>query len=185
MGFLFPVGLALVLLALIIILLLRNERIQQERRLIEEHRQVLGLPDGDLVYENSEGQGDLLTSDQYILAGKPDFVIKLADGRLVPIEQRLAVRNVTTPQRHHELQVAAYCLILEEYSEQMPTHGILRYADRDFTIDYTKSLRKKVISSLEKMAACDQYNAPDLQKQTAAKCRACTFKPICPIGRDK
>ncbi len=182
---LFPAGLGLLLFALAIIILLRNERLYQRRRLIAERHRALGLPVGELVYEDADGQGTLLFSDQYPLTGKPDYVVRLDDGRLVPVELKLSTQNVTTPYNNHAIQVAAYCLILEDYSEQPPTHGILRYADREFTIDYTPTLRKKVIRLLEEMARCNEQQAPPLQKQRPAKCRACTFQAICPIGSGK
>jgi len=112
-------------------------------------------------------------------------VVRLDDGHLVPVELKLSTQSVTTPYNNHVIQVAAYCLILEDYSEQPPTHGILRYADREFTIDYTPTLRKKVIRLLEEMARCNEQQAPPLQKQRVAKCRACTFQAICPIGSGK
>jgi CRISPR-associated exonuclease Cas4 len=182
---LFPTGLALLLFALAIIILLRNERIYQQRRLIAERHHALGLPTGELVYEDADGQGTLLFSDQYPLVGKPDYVVKLDDQRLIPVELKLSTHNTTTPYSNHILQLAAYCLILEDYAERPPTHGILRYADREFTIDYTPALRKKVIRLLEEMARCNEQQAPPLQKQRPAKCHSCTFQSICPIGSSK
>ncbi len=182
---LLPGGLGLLLLALALLILLRNERRYQRRRLIEERKRVLGLPPGELVYEDADGQGEPLASDQYPLAGKPDYVVRLDDGRLVPIELKLSVHDTMAPYSNHVVQVAAYCLILEDYSELPPTHGILRYADHEFTIDYTPALRKKVIRLLEEMTRCTQQQPPPLQKQRAVKCRACTFQPICPVGRGK
>jgi len=182
---LFPVGLGLLLLALAIIILLRNERLYQRRRLIVERHRALGLPAGELVYEDADGQGALLFSDQYPLVGKPDYVVKLDDSRLVPVELKLSTQNATTPYSNHVMQLVAYCMILEDYSERPPTHGILRYADREFTIDYTPTLRKKVIRLLGEMERCDEQQAPPLQKQRPAKCRVCTFQAICPIGSGK
>jgi CRISPR-associated exonuclease Cas4 len=76
-------------------------------------------------------------------------------------------------------------LILEDYSEAPPTHGILRYADRDFTIEYTATLRKKVIRLLSEMESCNEQQRPQLARQKVTKCRACTFQPICPVGQGK
>src|SRR5579884_3249044 len=140
---LIPTGLALLIFALAIIILLRNERLFQRSMLMAEWYGALGLPAGELVYEDADGQGVLLFSDQYPLAGKPDYVVKLDDQRLVPVELKLSTHNATTPYSNHVLQLAAYCLILEDYAERPPTHGILRYADREFTIDYTPTLRRK------------------------------------------
>lgn len=185
MQVLLPAGILLLLVGVALLILLRNERRYQRERLITERQQILGLPPGELVYEDADGQGEPLSSAAYPLVGKPDYVVKLLDGRLVPIELKLSTQNVTTPHSNHIMQVAAYCLILEDYSELPPTHGILRYADSEFTIDYTPALRKKVLRHLNAMAHCHENLSPALARQSPSKCRACTFQPICPVGRGK
>ena len=181
---LLTLGLIFVLFPLAFLLLLLNERHRQRKRLITEHRHTLGLPEGELVYEDVDGQGEILSSNTYPLVGKPQYIIRLADGRLVPIEVKANVSETAT-QPHHELQLAAYCLILEDYAEQPPTHGILRYAESEFTIDYTLPLKKKVLRMLDEMERCTEQQPPPLKTQKAAKCRACTFQAICPVGRNK
>ncbi|MBV9688262.1 MAG: Dna2/Cas4 domain-containing protein [Ktedonobacteraceae bacterium] len=183
--FLFPAGLALLLIAVAFLLLLLNERRYQRSRLIAERHRALGLPTGELVYEDADGRGETLYSSEYSLVGKPDYIVQLSDGRPVPIEIKPNVQNATAPYPNHAVQIAAYCLILEDYFEQPPTHGILRYADCEFTVDYTPALRKKVIRLLNEMASYTEQRPPPLTKQRAAKCRACAFQPICPVGRGK
>ena len=185
MGLLLPIGLGLLFIALTLVLLLLNERRYQRRRLMAERQHALGLPEGELVYEDADGQGETLSSSAYPLVGKPDYVVKLPDGRPVPVELKLNVQNATVPYSNHTVQVGAYCLILEDYFEQPPTHGILRYADCEFTVEYTPALRKKVIKLLTEMERCSEQQPPPLAKQRAAKCRACTFQPICSVGRNK
>lgn len=177
-------GLIFVLFPLAFLLILLNERYRQRRRLITEHRRTLGLPEGELVYEDVDGQGEILSSNIYPLVGKPHYIIRLADGRLVPVAVKTNVSE-TAPQPQHELQLAAYCLILEDYAELPPTYGILRYAESEFTIDYTIPLKKKVVRLLDEMERCTEQQPPPLKNQKAAKCRACMFQAICPVGRNK
>ncbi|HLG76885.1 MAG TPA: CRISPR-associated protein Cas4 [Ktedonobacteraceae bacterium] len=181
----FAAGWGLLLLAVAILLLFFNERRFQRVRLAEEKQKVLGLPAGELVYEDADGLGEPLSSSTHPLLGKPDYVVRLPDGRLVPIELKLSAQNVTAPYPNHVIQVAAYCLILEDYAEASPTHGIIRYADREFTVDYTPALRKKVLRYLDEMSRCSEQEPPPLAKQSAAKCRSCAFQPICPVGSRK
>src|SRR5216684_50095 len=182
---LLAIGLGLLLAAFALVLLLLNERRFRRTRLIGERQRALGLPEGELVYEDADGQGEPLSSSIYPLAGKPDYVVKLPDGRPVPVELKLNVHDATAPYNNHQIQVAAYCLILEDYFERAPTHGILRYADREFTVEYTPALRRKVIRLLTEMARCSEKQPPPLKTQRAAKCRSCPFQPICPVGRTK
>src|SRR5437588_10554323 len=182
---LLAIGLGLLLASLALtILLLNDHRIRRSKLIAERHR-ALGLPEGELVYEDANGLGEPLSSSVYPLVGKPDYVVELADGRPVPIELKLNVHDVTAPHSNHMIQLAAYCLILEDYFVQAPTHGILRYADREFTVEYTPALKKKVIRLLTEMARCNEQQKPPLTRQRAAKCRACTFKALCPVGKNK
>jgi CRISPR-associated exonuclease Cas4 len=182
---LLTLGLIAFILAGILGVLFWNERRGQRTRLLVERKRVLGLPEGKLVYEDADGQGQLLSSSEFPLVGKPDYVVQLPDGRPVPVELKLNVHDATAPYSNHQAQIAAYCLILEDYFARPPTHGILRYADREFTIEYTPALRKKIIRLLTQMARCSEQEPPPLARQRAAKCRVCAFQPVCPVGREK
>ena len=180
-----PTGLTLLVIALILLLLLLNERRFQQDRLENQRRHDLGLPSGELVYEDADGEGEPLSSREAPLAGKPTYIIQLQDGRPVPIEVKPSVQNLKQPESNHIVQIGAYCLILEDYFEAPPTHGVLRYADHEFVVDYTPALRKKVLRLLKEMTNCSEDRPPSLTRQRATKCRACLFQPICPVGQGK
>src|SRR5712692_5469374 len=95
MNILLAIGLGLMLAALALLILLLNERRFQRSRLLAERKRALGLPEGELVYEDADDQGEPLSSSAYPLVGKPDYVVQLPDGRPVPIELKLTVQNVT------------------------------------------------------------------------------------------
>jgi CRISPR-associated exonuclease Cas4 len=179
-------GLLCLMFAGIMGTLLWNERRVQQDRLLHERKRALSLPEGELVYEDADGAGALLSSSAYPLVGKPAYVMRLPDGRPVPLELKLNIHDATAPDQQHQVQLAAYCLILEDYFPQtLPTHGILRYADREFTIEYTPALRKKVLRLLTQMNLCSEQEPPALARQRVTKCRSCVFQPICPVGRAK
>jgi len=104
---LLPVGLGLLLIALALGILILNERRYQRQRLMTERHRALGLPEGELVYEDADGEGEPLSSSAYPLVGKPDYVVQLPDGRPVPIELKLGVQDATLPLSNHSVQVAA------------------------------------------------------------------------------
>src|SRR5216683_6764529 len=167
---LLAIGLGLLLAAFALVLLLLNERSFRRTRLVGERKRALGLPEGTLVYEDADGQGEPLSSSEFPLEGKPDYIVQLPDGRPVPVELKLNVHDATVPYSNHQIQVAAYCLILENYFERVPTHGILRYADREFTVEYTPAMRRKVIRLLGQMALCSEQEPPPLARQRVARC---------------
>lgn len=175
-------GIGCLLLTVALLVLLLNERRSQRRRMQEARKRLLGLPAGEIVYEYEDGERGWLSSSSYPLTGKPTYVVQLPDGRPVPVEVMTSSEHVTAPHPHHIVHIAADCLILEDYFEVPPTHGILRYADREFTIEYSAALRKKVIRYLAEMARCSEQEPPALARQRVSKCRSCTFQAMCPIG---
>src|SRR5215467_16041011 len=111
---LLAIALGLLLASLALAILLLNARRVRRSRLLAERHRALGLPEGELVYEDADGQGEPLSSSSYPLVGKPDYVVQLPDGRPVPIELKPTVQDVSAPYSNHTIQVAAYCLILED-----------------------------------------------------------------------
>src|SRR5436853_6425854 len=107
---LLPIGLILLLIALALGILILNERRYQRQRLIAERHRALGLPEGQLVYEDADGQGEPLSSGAYPLVGKPDYIVQAPGGCPVPVELKLNVRDATVPFSNHIVQVGAYCL---------------------------------------------------------------------------
>jgi CRISPR-associated exonuclease Cas4 len=178
-------GLIALTLSFVIMLLIRNERMLRLRRQIRKHHEELGLPRGTLVYENPHGQGSLLTSRELPLTGRPDYVVKANDGRPIPILVVPLEEPLSKPQSHHTIQIAAYCLLLEEYFEDASSYGILRHGQRDIIVEYTTALRRKVLRHLDTMIACDEVEMPVLSRQKATKCKACIWKGVCSLGQQK
>src|SRR5437016_8169461 len=124
---LLAIGLGLLLASLALAILLLNDRRVRRSHLIAERHRALGLPEGELVYEDADGLGEPLSSSGYPLVGKPDYVVKLAVGRPVPIELKLILHVVIAPHSNHMINLAAYCFILKVYFLKAPTHAILRF----------------------------------------------------------
>src|SRR5947207_15310084 len=101
--FLLSIGLGLLLAAIALSILLLNERRNRRGRLIAERRRALGLPDGELVYEDADGLGEPLVSSAYPLVGKPDYVVRTPDGRPVPVELKPNVHDATAPYSKHQM----------------------------------------------------------------------------------
>jgi CRISPR-associated exonuclease Cas4 len=139
------------------------------------------LPEGKIVYQDADGTGQPLLATSYPLSGKPDYVIVAPDGTPIPVELKLTIAS-EEPQRHHVMQLAAYFVILEDLHAQPPAYGVLRYANKDFTIPYTDALKRQVLRRLAELERCDEQHPPLLSHQLPSKCQTCPFQPICPIG---
>jgi CRISPR-associated exonuclease Cas4 len=114
--------------------------------------QETGLPEGRISYVDTGAWNRCersLFSNQYQLTGKPDYLVRNRAG-VIPVE----VKSGTAPQQpylSHVLQLAAYCLLVEEQEGQAVPYGIIKYADKAFEVDYTPALRARVVDTLAAM----------------------------------
>ena len=145
-------------------------------------RQHSGLPQGRLVYADTHGQDwqpvpEPLYSDRYGLVGKPDYVVDTAKG-LIPVEVKSSAAP-PVPYVGHLLQLAAYCLLIEESSGQVPPYGLLKYADALYEVDFTRELRVELLDTLANMRQ-DRLaeNVPRSHNQPG-KCLNCGFYNVC------
>ncbi|MCZ7546238.1 MAG: PD-(D/E)XK nuclease family protein [Anaerolineae bacterium] len=103
-------------------------------------RRASGLPEGQVVYRDTGvgKQEQPLFSRRHRLSGRPDYLLH-REGRLIPVEVKSG-RGPEKPYKSHILQLAAYCLLVEDVYGRRPPYGIIRYADCVFEVDYTKQL---------------------------------------------
>ena len=139
-----------------------------------------GLPQGRVIYTDTGGWGRLerpLFSRQFLLTGKPDYLV--ADGAdVIPVEVKSS-RAPAQPYPSHVLQLAAYCLLVEECYGRRPAYGIVKYADRAFEVDYTPELEDELLATLEDMR--DDLAAGDAPRNhdEPRRCRACGYRQQC------
>ncbi|MGB9752856.1 MAG: CRISPR-associated protein Cas4 [Roseiflexus castenholzii] len=160
------VGLALLLLALVALI--------GALRL----RASAGLPWAPVVYRDTDAQSPErpLIARRIGLVGKPDYLIQKR-GRLIPVEVKPG-RNATRPYESDLMQLAAYCLLLEETTGVAPPYGLLCYADRTFRLSYTAQVRQETLALIEEMrAALD--NECDRSHDDPARCLGCGFLSMC------
>ena len=137
----------LVLTALVAILLLAGIFWWLARR----NRATAGLPSGQVVYDDSGAQERVpsLYAPRYALAGKPDYVLRQGQ-QIIPVEVKPG-RRAATPYEADVLQLAAYCLLVEESLGSRPPYGLLRYQSRTFCIPYDLALQEKLLATLAAM----------------------------------
>jgi CRISPR-associated exonuclease Cas4 len=143
-------------------------------------QQTSGLPKGRVIYTDTGAWSrceQTLFSERFALTGKPDYLIEQA-GLLIPVEVKPTTAP-PTPYLAHVLQLGAYCLLVEESYGLRPPHGILKYGDRAFEIDFTDGLRDEVVATLHAMRrsldARDVHHSHD----EPARCRSCGYRGRC------
>jgi CRISPR-associated exonuclease Cas4 len=148
--------------------------------LAQRGRARSGLPQGRVVYTDTGGWGRLerpLFSHEFRLTGKPDYLV--ADGAdIIPVEVKSG-RAPAQPYPSHILQLAAYCLLVEECHGRQPPYGIIKYADRTFEVDYTPELEDELLATLDDMRADLADEDASRSHDEARRCRACGHRERC------
>lgn len=141
-----------------------------------------GLPQGRLVYADT-GRWSAVAqpyfSQRYRLAGKPDYLVAGDDG-LVPVE----VKHTAAPAggrayESHVMQLAAYCLLVEEAHAQAPRYGLIRYTDATVQIDYTPALRARLLELMDELRASRGRAGVNRNHSDPARCRSCGVRHAC------
>jgi len=169
----------LILLGLIIFLLglwffRQGQRIQQQT----------GLPIGEVIYSDTGAWQKVeapLISRRYGLVGKPDYLVQVTEKRqriTIPVEVK-SRRRPPTLYDNHALQLATYCLLVEEKFQTTPPYGLLHYADATIKIAFTDRLRNQVLAAAD--AIRHAQTAPNVPRSHAdpGRCRACGYQLGC------
>lgn len=143
-------------------------------------RQRSGLPWARVVAADMDAARSLqrpLFSRRYLLTGKPDYILQL-HGQMIPVEVKPG-RHAPAPYQSDLMQLAAYCLLLEEETGRPPPYGLLRYAKTTFRLTYTPAVRDQVLAIVAEMQAT--LDAADCARSHSEprRCAACGFRDIC------
>lgn len=141
-----------------------------------------GLPSGKIVYADNRVFQSLpqpLYDPALDLVGKPDYIIALKDGTVIPVEYK-SHPAPDRPYDSHVLQLAAYCYLCATSYQRRPPYGLIRYADKTFQINYTTQLESSLKDTITAMRSCEcQSLSPDRSHHQPSRCRACGYRSIC------
>lgn len=163
--------LAVILLAIGLSLRSRAEEVYQET----------GLPQGEIIYQDTlRTETEVLEplfSRTFRLAGKPDYLIQ-EDGEIIPVEVKSG-RTPARPYDSHVYQLAAYCLLVSDLYGRRPTHGIIRYPNRQFVVPYDEQLEDDLLHLMDAMRFDANSANVHRSHEHAARCTACSFRYTC------
>lgn len=147
-------------------------------------RAAAGLPQGRVVYSDTgawERVEKPLRSRRHGLVGRPDYLVRHTENgktTVIPVEVK-SRRRPAAPAESHVLQLAAYCLLVEETYKARPAYGLLHYADATLQIPYTDALRQAVLATADDIRR--GRHAADLHRDHTdpARCRGCGYRHAC------
>ena len=148
-------------------------------------RRRTGLPWAPVVYQDT-WRRELerpLFSRRLGLTGKPDYLIERR-GATIPVEVKPG-RTASVPYEADLMQLAAYCLLIEETSGEAPPYGLLRYAQHTFRLNYTDQVRGDLLDLLDEMRELLEADDCPRSHEQPQRCRACGFYDQCDDALDE
>ena len=135
-----------------------------------------GLRGRILAADDSRLGAPTLRSARLGLAARPDHLVR--DGQVViPVEQKPTARRVWPS---HQLQVAAQCTLVEETTGVRPPHGLVVLAGGvQEQVAFDHVLEGRLHQTMAAMRQALTAQAAPGPRWSAARCRACGFRPIC------
>jgi CRISPR-associated exonuclease Cas4 len=144
-------------------------------------RRRSGLPDGKVIYSDTgawQRNEQSFFSATYGITGKPDYLVR-DHKMIVPVEVKSSSAP-TTPREGHVMQLAMYCLLVEENMSQRPAYGMIQYSDRAFKVEFTDELRAHVLHTLSEMRlAAELSDGPHRSHQNPHRCSGCGLREAC------
>ncbi|HJR09536.1 MAG TPA: CRISPR-associated protein Cas4 [Pyrinomonadaceae bacterium] len=154
-----------------------------------------GLPEGQIIYsdtgspvgriapitlnERGERQEKPLLSHRHGLIGRPDYLVRTDEG-IVPVEAKSTTCPANgMPYESHLMQLASYCLLVEEALGERVPFGVIRYRDRQLRVDYTDELRETLLELLAEMREARGADEVHRSHEEAGRCAACSYRDIC------
>jgi len=138
--------------------------------------------EGKSKHENKSTRGDwvnelYLESEELGLKGKID-ILDSTDGQMIPIERKRAESG--DYYKSDELQLAGYCMLLEEHIGEPVRQGAiyLYETDQRMHVPITDSHRETVREQIEAMRSMTVDSIPPLT-DNPSKCEACSAREYC------
>jgi CRISPR-associated exonuclease Cas4 len=149
-------------------------------------RRRAGLPAGRVVYSDTgtwRACVEPLYAPSINLSGKPDYLVQRWH-RVIPVEVKSG-NAPAEPYRSHVIQLAAYCLLVEETTGQRPPYGLVHYdgerpaSTRTFAVRYTQELEDALLDTIEWMRQDLRDGHADRSHDDPARCRGCSYALDC------
>ena len=147
------------------------------RRHAQKRLAALGVA-GEVVYSDDGTVDDVLVSHSHGLTGKPDY-IRSEGEELIPVERKS--RRISAPRAYEGeiLQLAAYCLLVEERFGKPVHRGQLLYQNRSLEIAFDDRLRSRLLDAVAELKSAQGMSDVVRSHNSPSRCRGCGFRQTC------
>jgi CRISPR-associated exonuclease Cas4 len=132
----------------------------------------------DVVHVDTGPNDRILTSHRYKLTGQPDYILE-EHGERFPMERKSRDLDARGPYDGERLQLAAYCLLLEEQTGIPVRCGRLEYRNRTLDIPFDSALRTALLETLRELQPLRGAHSVRRNHSSAARCRGCGCRREC------
>ncbi len=143
-------------------------------------RSRTGIATGKVVDVGASADKEeaIMESTTYGLRGLPDVVLRVED-ELIPVEVKTG-RVPKGPLFSHIIQLAAYCLLIEERQGRPPPYGVLQYGKHvRHEIDYNDELKFTLVNKLIEMRQIMHTGEAHRNHRRPGKCASCSRREGC------
>ena len=139
---------------------------------------------GEVIYSDTGAEEAVeapLISRRYGLVGKPDYLVHTQVGGkrvTIPVEVKSRKRPASVYE-NHTMQLAVYCLLVEEKFGNTPPYGLLRYADATLQVEFSDRLRYQVLEAAESLRKARSAVDVHRQHEEGERCRGCGYRHAC------
>ncbi|QYZ78866.1 CRISPR-associated protein Cas4 [Methanofollis formosanus] len=142
-------------------------------------REEFGIPEGELLYSDLDTSPEVLFSGVHRISGRPDYVLRdEMTGAYIPVEVKSG--RARKPYWNHILQLAAYCLLVEEHYGTSVPYGTLVYGNAgQHRIEFTPELRVQVLATVDEIRTCLRDGTARRNHNAAVRCRSCAYRAEC------
>ncbi len=142
-------------------------------------RERSGLPKGEIVYADGEAfETEPLYAHDIGLVGKPDYLLRDAQGMIVPIEIKSG-KTPEQPYQSHMMQVASYCYLVEATYGIRPKYGIIQYKDTSFQVAYDQAVEALLVDVIVNMKRDLYERESERSHNNPNRCAACGVRQYC------
>jgi len=144
-------------------------------------RRASGVPAGQIIFDdagNWQRNEKPLFSTRYRLTGKPDYLVR--EGKqVIPVEVKSTSLRGRKPYSSHIMQLAVYCLLVEDVMGVRPGYGILKYANTTVRITYSDDLRADLLAILRDIRRARSEKYIPRSHSEPKRCRFCGYRDVC------
>jgi len=147
-------------------------------------RTMIGITAGEIFYQDLGGQpfqAEVLRSFLWGISGKPDCLIRTAEG-VVPLEFK---RSKKAPARgeiypNHRIQNLAYCALVEDQMRVRVPYGLVIYAGQQVRrVEYTDASRTWLAQVIDEVREARLLPIVMRNHHISGRCSGCGLRPHC------